>query len=325
MSRLGALASLMKAMRDYKYVPQDEVRQIGKYVSEIPNEEFFRNVKGPVEGKGNIERAYGVKFSPKEAGTVVPIESINNPDHYPLSVSGYDIGDYRDAERHWADPRDLELWDSFLPNTKAYLIDTSNAPGNVARSYPAAWEYMSGEHSPSSIGPALSIIDQLTGINEVRRGIHQADAIKRNPFLLEKLPLGAQQTNILNMRPSKLYWGQNLEDTLGALWLSSAAKGLDRVESMKTSNAIPLEGAEALFQLNPHSKLDDFFMYGDQFGDTMGEHTGIGPGLARRLNIIDAILNESTDKINPELRKGLGYKEGGLAQAHSCSCNKTHR
>lgn len=322
MGRLGALAALMKAMRQEKYVPREEIRQIGKYVKEIPNEEFFRNVKGPVEGKGNIERAYGVKFNPVSKNTVVPNESLYDPDHYPLSVSGYSMGDYLNAEKDFADPKDVDFWSTLPGDLPIYTIDTSNAPGNVNRTYPAIWEQLSGKGNPD---PRMSIVDQLTGINEVRRAMHQADAIKRDPFLERTLPLGAQQSGVLNMSPSDLYYGNNLEDTLGSLWLSSAAKGMNRVGLLMGDNSLPVEGIEALHQLSPQGRLDDFFMYGDKYGSTMGENAGIGPGLARRLHLIDAILNESADKINPEIRKGLGYKAGGLVQAHSCSCNKTHK
>lgn len=322
MAGLGALTKLLKSMREEKYVPREEIKEIGKQILSIPNDQYFQNVKGPIKGKKDIQKAYDVTFSPKAfgPGTVVPRESLYDPDHIPAAVSTFRMKDFLEENKEFAQPGDVAFWRTFDPEQFAHQIDVSGAPGNVNRSYPAIWEHMSGPASESILGPTLSLIDQLTPVNQVRRAMHQSDAMKRNPDLTFRLPPGAMQTGILRMTPAELYYGKSPESMVGGLWLSSAAHGLGRLPGLEKSGVVTPHNVEDLYHLNIEDPLSSYQAYAKQHGERMGHGAGLGEGAIRRLNLIEAILQGKFDEVPPEVKQGLGYRKGGLAQA--CSCGK---
>lgn len=318
MAGLGALTKLLEAMKTQKYVPNEEIREIGKQILSIPNESYFRKVPEPIKGKRNIQDTYQVEFSPHQAGTAVPWESINDPQHTPAEITAIKMRDLIDQSRNRAQPEDLNFWENLDPDQYSYIVDVSKQPRNVDRTYPAIWEHMSGPASESVTGPLINITDFLTPINRVRKAMHQSDAIKRNPDLMGMLPPGSLQVEDLNMTPLQFHEGDNVEDTIGGLWLGGAARGLRRLPGLEKSGVITPYNVEDLYHLNIEDPLSKYQEYAKIHGLRMGHGAGLGQGAIRRLNLIESILQGEFNQVPEDVKTGLGYRKGGLAQACSC-------
>lgn len=322
----GGLTKLYELLRAVKqgYVPLDETQEIGQRVRRIPNETYFNKAKGPLHRVGDIERTYGVKFDPPNTyGMIALKEELGDPDALSRSpqIMKQTVRDLILDEGPYAEPQDLELWRHLPQDDMSYVADLSNrdqGAGGANRLYPAIWEKLSNPLTSQVEGPAYNLVDMLTGINKVRRAGHQADAIKRNPALTERLPMGWAQTKILNTTPLDMWGLASPEENLGGMMLSSGLHGLDRINRMEKTGALDpfhVMGVNQWDYEEPYFLLENLAKL---HGGALGPGAGVGLGGLRRLYLMESILNQDFNKIDPDLVRGIGYKQGGLVE--SCRC-----
>ena len=329
---MGALRKWAKAMKGFQAGAPDglgESQAVGEYFLRQNPEEYFRLAKGPGRDLQEIQQLYDVELSrlpPVKMGNgqMSPSMISAKPkgadwmDNHDASI--YDLAEYMKLHKGETDKVDLDMLHYLPRDTPVYNIGSNNTfpgAGNGAQTYPALYDYLSG-------GKGLTnVTNMLTEINTIRKPMHTADAIMRNPRLSSLIIPSQAMIEGAGVTPLQ-YAAGDLPRQVGALQLSGMAKARDRLADLiayPPDDPWPEEMVSWLSRMGPNTPVEEFEDYGRRFGKISGPY-GIGANTLRRMNIVDAILSGRENELPPEMARGLGYKQGGLARHHECSCQK---
>lgn len=325
MPAFGALKKFTDSLKQGS-VPKDEMRAVGKFFKNIPNEQYFNRATRPATSLNEARDIYGVDIM---ADPRRPERIFVKPKGTPLEQAHYllqsNMGDYLRENNAWIEPEDYELFKRFEKNTPVYEITSSESgsgTGSGTRTYPAMMDLLSG------VKRSLNVTSGLSGVNELRKPLNVADALKRNPTLNDLIIPNFQQTDRLGMTPLR-YATLDPESRIGANLLSGSTGFLRTLEELTPGstpyqNLYPsaVKAQEALRELGAGADPGAFEAFRIKHAPTSALY-GIGVNTAKKMSLIDAILSGKEGELDlPYMTTGLGFKKGGLAQHHSGTCGK---
>lgn len=323
MGGLSALKQLLSATAKGAK-PVAEAAEIGRYLRGVPKEEYFRNVQSAGSTVPELQKQFDVEFvrGPNNQAFVYPTQTGGMSTAH--SAFGAPLSKFiKESENYNFDPSDFELLNYMDPNRPVYTIAAQNSlrgAGGAAQTYPALYNLLHGK------GMA-NISTGLSPINTVRKPFNTIDALLRNPELSESIIPSQQMLEYTGFTPLD-YLKMNPDERLGAMALAGSGHGiqkLDREERMLRrfgSGPIDQEAFDFIRNLETSSPLSIYNEYRRLYGKPVGTEIGIGADALKKMNIVDAILGSRQNELPVGITKGLGYREGGLAQVSQCKCHK---
>ncbi len=333
----GTFRSLLNTLRGQQLTKR-EFGEIGKRMNAIPKQDYFTSAPRPARDKRDARGIYGVEFQNMPSGdpsrpmTVARdllgaqgVEYVVSPLTLRDAVDELDLSD-----------ADIEAL-MRLGDKKAYVLDTIGSwPGSGVgkRLYPGIWDVMSGERG------MVNITGALTDLNMIRKNQNMADAIVRNPILgenrlipsAEQLSWGDRSHPVTT--PSE-FMDMTNDEKIGALTLAQL-KNAGKSIPLSSTPLPPLGGANSYedhaVALLADSTLDPNWLSHEYINALLNLKVGghdsevrtllrgaiaPGPSLLKRAAIVDQVINGTRESSDPMMRKGLGFKAGGLTQ---CSC-----
>ena len=326
-----SLSGLSQLLDDFvnsrKAVPKSVYRDVGQAIEQVEPESYFQKyTKSPIDQEG-ISRQYGLEF---ERG--VPLSSIEQrflgiePDmsekarerRYSIAIPDEDyeravsinplMPELMSTILKKAYPDYYDLVKS-LPQHKLYNIDASElavGSGVGSRIYPAIFDFMSGVKGETNVPTSL------TDINELRRSMNMAAALKRNSVLSDKILAHPNQLNLSGLSPSE-YMDLDRVEKIGALHTNAALKGLSNVEQLMPFRSNDPDIDRVLTSLENIDWRDapNTFMPAMRPRANIFLGQGLSPSSLRNMGIVDAIYGGKP--LRHDAFKGLAKKNGGLA------------
>lgn len=325
---LGGLSQLLNDfISSRKAVPKSVYRDVGQTIEQVEPESYFKEyVKSPIN-QDEISRQYGLEF---EKG--IPLSSIEQralglkpsmeeldrerrfyiqipDDEYERTVSVYPLmPESMSTLLKKAHPDYYDLVKS-LPQHKLYNIDTSElaeGSGEGSRIYPAIFDFISGVRGETNVPTSL------TDMNELRRSMNMAAALKRNSALSDKILAHPNQLNLSGLSPSE-YMDLDRIEKIGALHTNAALKGLSNVEQLMPFRSSDSDIDRALTSLEDIDWRDapNTFMPAMRPRANLLLGQGLSPSSLRNMGIVDAIYGGKP--LRHDAFTGLAKKNGGLA------------
>ena len=328
---LGKFLRSITNNRDYKVISK-----LGETIRDIPNHQFFTNSPLPATDARSVRKQYRVNPKAADVDSTKTSYMFEDMGMDPMFGPPNPSTSYAEASSipHMIEAMggpefipigDLDLWSQLPPNAKAYVMDTlflSPGSGVGKRMYPAAFDLLSGQKG------MYNLSSELTPINEIRKSLNMADAIKRNPDLADRLLPNSSQLSLTPLIPGS-YNQMTLTDKIGALQQAAFSKlyheGLypdvrdyehylqgktnlsdQLVKSLKESSTlldVPLD--IPLEDLNHVLRKDDLIR-------GLSRDYGIGPSTVNRMILLGNALEDTKHPQEELLKKGLGFKRGGL-------------
>lgn len=305
----------------------DDLREIGEKFRSIPADTYFRSAKTPAETYQEALDRYGVQLrKSKDQGDRIlqatPWEQRSSEDYIPHRAKIGDVRGFLMENQGVLGDSDLQnIYSLMKERDPVYSIDSFDSEpgkGGASRTYPAMYDLLSG------VGGIPNLSGPLTTSNLRRKGMNSADAILRNPQLVSRILPNSQQMGPLNLSPLDY---QNLDpySQLGAHLMSSAVPMTEAIQGL--NNLGPIGGGDrrlyqALDLLGTQSSAKEYKDFLKDYGYLVGPRTGAGSKGLRKLSLIDSILKGEFEGVPLEVKRGVGYRSGGLMKVHKCSCGE---
>lgn len=336
------LSGLSQLLGDYintrKAVPKEIYRDVGQAIDEVPRKSFFQMYSKPAMSERAAEEAYGLRFKPEDrrsstAWRALGIDTgkLSDRDYNKLMERhGYAIDpnpkDNAYKRRAYVNPTshvnmatiNREAYPEYfdflksLDRKRLYDIDTSElqaGAGEGARVYPGIFDLMSG------IKKEINVPISLTDVNQLRRSLNMAGAVKRDPRVENLILPHPTQFDLSGLTPQE-YMELDRVSKMGALHTNAALKGFSNalgLRPFRSSDSDINTALAILDNIDPTNNYDEIDSILSLVPQTKGilANSGLSANVLRGMGNVNSILKGQS--LDSKAYHGISRKRGGLA------------